>query len=284
MYTFITMKNITKIIAVGVFALALVLGGQAMAQETDANAEVTVDARISELRAIHADLKAQVEAGTLTVEEAREKWQALIAEARTEKEAFFEKKRAQIEDRYQQMVENNPERAEIFKEHIEGMRDRHQARVEKRTELRAKVEAGEITRQDANRMRVEFVKTQRDNFQELRANVKEKRQDLRERRQDNRSDIRDERPDARAVNGYIKIDDVKGEVQDRANPNRPAVRPAAGAPNLLDSAASLGAQGRLDINRPPVQVRPVVNVGANGAVRPAVRATDYNSSRSNKSY
>ncbi|MCA9352539.1 hypothetical protein KC901_03530 [Patescibacteria group bacterium] len=243
------MKRITLITRT--LALALVFGigvHTVMAIETDAELQT----RIAELRQSHADLKAQVEAGELTVEEARETWRTLLEEARAEKEAFFETKRQQIEDRYEQMVENNPERAEIFKQHINAMRDRHEARVENRAELRAQVAAGEITRQEANNMRVEFVQQQRDNAREFRADLKEQRQE----RRDEFMESRDDRLDRELTR---PVDPIRPDGTRPVEPMRPNtgldidIRPAASLTRPAFDAA--GAVRVNDVRRVNARVQ-----------------------------
>ncbi|MCA9352860.1 hypothetical protein KC901_01620 [Patescibacteria group bacterium] len=181
-----------KIIHVSVALLAVFVIGFSAVSVSALESHNELEARITELRAVHADLKAQVEAGDITIEEAREQWHALIAELRAEKDAFFEKKRAQIEDRYETLAERNPERAEILKEHIDAMLTRHQERVEERAELRAKVEVGEITRKEAREMKVDFVKDQHEKYQTIREDLRDKRQDLRDERMEDRKENRDE--------------------------------------------------------------------------------------------
>lgn len=196
---------------IGTFAIS---GFSVSALETEAELQM----KITNLREIHAELKAEVDAGTLSKEDARARWHNLLEEARAEKEAFFEKKRAEIEARYEIILEKNPERAEIFKEHIDAMKERHEARVEERAELRAKVEAGEITRQEANTMRVEFIKNQQHNFQELKADLKERRMHFQEQNAEARGfiklmDVKGESDDKQKSRGYIKIQGVEGETR-----------------------------------------------------------------------
>tara|TARA_B100001179_G_scaffold230831_1_gene219290 strand:- start:573 stop:1406 length:834 start_codon:yes stop_codon:yes gene_type:complete len=196
---------------IGAFGIS---GFSVSALETEAELQM----KITNLREIHAELKAEVDAGTLSKEDARARWYELLEEARAEKEAFFEKKRAQIEARYKAMLENNPERAEIFKEHIDAMKERHEARVEEHAELKAKIETGEITRQEANTLRVEFIKNQQNNFKELKADLKERRMHFQEQNAEARGfiklmDVKGESDDKQKSRGYIKIQGVEGEAR-----------------------------------------------------------------------
>lgn len=203
------MKQFTKLIIGSVFALALLISGpQAFAQEDTSS----LRDKIAELRETHKDLKAQVEAGELTAEEARAQWQDMMAEVRAEKEAHFEAKIERVEAKYAEILENNPERAAIFKEHIDAVKERREEAVEKRNELRSKVESGEITRKEATQMRVEFAKTQKEKFQDIRNSVKEKRNDYRALNKENRPTT-GARP-AGGVGqraGFVKNSDIDGE-------------------------------------------------------------------------
>lgn len=200
-----------SVLLAGVFALSAF---PALAIDTEAELHV----KITNLREIHAELKAEVDTGTLSKEDARARWHNLLEEARAEKEAFFEKKRAEIEARYEGMLENNPERAELFKEHIDAMKERHEARVEERAELKAKIEAGEITRKEANTLRVDFIQNQQQNFQKLKADLKERRIHFQEQNPDARGfiklmDVKGESDDKQKSRGYIKIQGVEGETR-----------------------------------------------------------------------
>lgn len=248
--------NYTKTLLSSIILLALTLSTSSVsAIETDAELAV----RISALRTAYVELKAEVDAGTLTQEEARAQWQLLIDEVRAEKEAFFEEKRAQIEVRLEAVEEKNPERAALIKQRIDAMKERQEERAEKRVELRAQIESGEITRQEANKVRVDFVKDQHEQYLELRANLKDQRLELRNGNIENRTgylEIEEIKGNAteRNVGGYIKIDDVKGEAQANVR-----VKPVPLDPFGMN-ALELFPQMKGDIQR----------------------ATDYNSSRSNR--
>lgn len=173
------MKKITHIIITTAFALVMIFGAhQTFAQENTLN----LQAKMAELRETHADLKAQVEAGTLTKEEAREQWKEIISEARAEKEAFFEEKMKKINAKYEELLKKNPERAALLKERIDSANKRREEAQEKREELRAKVESGEITKAEARQAKIDFVKTQRDAYTATREDIKERGTELREER------------------------------------------------------------------------------------------------------
>jgi hypothetical protein len=157
------------------FALALLLSSSnTYAQE---NSKILRN-NISELREIHKDMKVQVGAGKLSVEDARARWEALVAQARAEKEAFFSVKMNQIEVKYQEVLERNPERAALLKEYIDMAKERRDKTSDKRVELEVKIKSGDITKKEARQQKIEFAKTQRDDFQEIKNNLQKKRREI----------------------------------------------------------------------------------------------------------
>jgi polyhydroxyalkanoate synthesis regulator phasin len=171
-------KNIAKFIISAGFALALVLGSNAYAQEEGA----VLKQEAQELRETHKELKAQVSAGEITKEEARAEWKELIESFRDKKESFFNDRIEKIQEKYKEVLETNPERAEMIKERIDLAKERHSNAAEKRDELRAQVTAGEITKEEAREQRVDFVKAQKADAKDLRDRFQEKRQELRDNR------------------------------------------------------------------------------------------------------
>ena len=90
--------------------------------------------------------------------------------------------------------------------------------VEEHAELKAKIETGEITRQEANTLRVEFIKNQQNNFKELKADLKERRMHFQEQNAEARGfiklmDVKGESDDKQKSRGYIKIQGVEGEAR-----------------------------------------------------------------------
>ena len=244
------MKHLTQLLAGSLVALAfVVLGSQAYAFESAAD----IQARLAELREVHADLKAQVEAGEITPEEARAQWQALLAEARAEKDAYFAEKMEKVQDRYEMIAERNPEAAELLKERIDLAMQRRDEHLEKRAELRAQVASGEITRDEARQAKLQFYQDQRMIYQEARQDIRERARELRGGEEFNRDDI-------------IRPIDPLRPTEGRQFPST----------SIIDVTGALGAQGKVDaanlgsVIRPtlppqgvrPNNVRPAANAGA----------------------
>jgi hypothetical protein len=96
------MKKLTHTLFGITFTLALLLNsGNVYAQK---NTEELRN-NISELRKIHNNMKIQVSSEGLSLEEASTQWLVLVVEARAEKEALFKAKMAQIEVKYQEVLE-----------------------------------------------------------------------------------------------------------------------------------------------------------------------------------
>ena len=259
------MKNLTTIIAGSLVALAfLALGSPAYAFESAAD----IQARLTELREIHADLKAQVEAGDITVEEAREKWHALLAETRAEKDAYFEEKMQQVRDRYEVIAERNPEAAELLKERIDLAKQRRDEHLAKREELRDQIESGDITRDEARQERLEFYQDQRAIYQEARQDIRDRARELRGEEFD-RDDLDVIHPvDPLPPTGFNR-DDL--DIIRPIDPLRPdGIRPTGDGPtplnvstrpstSIIDVAGVLGAQGKVD----------AANLGS-GIIRPTL--------------
>ena len=145
----------------------------ASAETTDVSA---LREKMASLRETHAELKAQVEAGEITKDEAKEQWQELIAGVRSEKEALFEARMEKIQEKYESLLETDPERAEALQERIENAQARRAEMEEKRAELKAQVEAGEITRQEAFEIKKEYLQEQREAYGEAREKFKSRRE------------------------------------------------------------------------------------------------------------
>ncbi len=175
------MNTFTKIITGGLLVCALTLGAQGVSAQGGGS---SLQGRVAEMRQAHADLKAQVEAGDITREEARSAWQSMIAELRAEKEAHFEAKRKRIEAKYQDLLEKNPERAAVIKEHLDAAEARRAEAQEQREAIRAQVESGEITKQEARTQKMELLRTQREAAQNFRSNIKEKREEFQAKREE----------------------------------------------------------------------------------------------------
>jgi hypothetical protein len=195
------MKNIIKI-TTSVFAIILVFTQVWSAQALSTAAEL--QAKISALREVHVELKAQVQTGILDIEDARNRWQNLVQEIRVEKEELFKQRMQNIQEKYENFADKNPERAELVKERIDASIERRTEIQSKRIELQAQVQAGAITHRESLQIKKDFLDNERKKIQNIRQSIDEKRQ---ERGYIKLGDIKGE---ARA-NNFIKIDDIKGE-------------------------------------------------------------------------
>lgn len=135
-----------KITIIGL-ALAFFLASGAIASAQGISSEM--QDFISGLRAQHADLKAQVEAGDMTKEEARALWATAKEEAQVVKEAHFTARLAKTQERIAQVALKNPERALELQERSDAMVERRTERHAKLDVIRTRVQSGEITREEA---------------------------------------------------------------------------------------------------------------------------------------
>jgi polyhydroxyalkanoate synthesis regulator phasin len=180
------MKNL---IAGVMFAMLLFSGTTAHAQNTN------VQELMATLRADHAELKNQVDAGELTKEEAKELWQEKIAEAREAKEEFFSERVAKTEAKIAEIAENNPERAALLEERLATTEERREEQKVKREAVREQIQSGEITREEAvlikKEARQENIQERTENkeaFEEKRAELKEARVERQENAPENFQD------------------------------------------------------------------------------------------------
>lgn len=156
----------------------------ANADETGEGPEVgaEIKAQIQELREEHQELKAQVEAGDITKEEARESWKASLAEIRAAKEAYFADRMENMKEKYENLAENHPELAERIRNRFEKKQEERETRNAERKTLHESLRSGEID-MDTYKERVgelraawrEGRQEDRENFAEFREGVKERR-------------------------------------------------------------------------------------------------------------
>ncbi len=218
-----------------------------LATATSALADDSSDwkSKMADLREQHSELKAQVESGEITKDEARETWTSIMKGVRAEKDSHFESRMDEARERAEKIAERNPERAAALQQRIvDATQRREEVKVE-REELRQKVESGEITKEELKVIREE----KKEEFNERKEEVKEerearkaefeaKREEQKEAREEDMAELK-----AQVESGEITKEEAKGIVETKR----------AEVQELRD-------------NRPKPQ-----------------RATDYNSSRSNKS-
>ena len=204
-----------KLIKTIIITSLLFTGGVSFAQE-----DVEWKEKISELRVQHTELKASVDAGEITAEEAREKWSTILSEFRAAKDTHFEARVAKSEERVSQIAEKNPEAAERLQGRIDQTVERREADNAQRAELRQQLENGEITREKVKEIRVEKAQE----YTEIRQDVLKQREVRIETFEAKRAELRVER-DAKVeeakerVGGLLADPEVsekrKVEVQER---------------------------------------------------------------------
>ena len=173
------MKKTIKIAAVTTLALMMSFIASSAFAQTD---EESLQTRTIELRETHQELKAQVDAGEITKEEAQAEWKELLEAFRTEKEAFVQERMEKIESKYQEVLEKNPEAAALLKERMDAASERRAIVTEKRDEIRAQVESGEITKSEARIQKNDLAKTQKEVYQSIRSDIQERRDNLKANR------------------------------------------------------------------------------------------------------
>lgn len=169
------MNTLLKTAGVAAIAVTMMATG-ASAVSADDHTDNELKAKIMEMRAAHADLKAQVEAGEITQEEARETWKGMVEEIKAEKQAHFEARKAKVEAKYQELLGSDPERAEKLKERMDAAEARRTEHQAKKAEIKAQVESGEITKQQAMEMKKEHMQERKAAVQERKANRAEQKE------------------------------------------------------------------------------------------------------------
>jgi len=113
----------------------------------------TFDVRsvVQNLQEEYDSLKAQVDSGDMTVEEALELWQGVMDEAWAQKEAFFEARMGRLVSRIETVAEDDADRATLLEEQLATLQERRQQRLEIHTKLRS----GEINFEEAQQLRSE---------------------------------------------------------------------------------------------------------------------------------
>lgn len=155
-----------KHIAINLLSVSLlVLGLQVQAQSETGS---KMQELISNLRAQHQELKAQVTAGEITKEEAHATWQELLAEAKAQKEEYFADRVAKAEARIADLETKRPELAEQIRKRVEVLKSNREAAQAERERIRTQVQNQEITREEAMQLR-----------RDLQTNIIEQRQEIR---------------------------------------------------------------------------------------------------------
>ena len=173
-----------KKIIVGFVAVALL----ATAVPAFAQSETGADMQsiVSRLRTAHQELKAQVNAGEITREEAHSKWLQMIADARAKKDAHYADRMAKAKAKIEKIAEKNPERAAQLRERVDNIaRQRASLRAE-RESITDGVMNGEINREEAHRLRTDIRQEQAEKKARIETQRAE-RQAQRDERRENHS-------------------------------------------------------------------------------------------------
>lgn len=164
------MKKIQKFTIIGAMALFVPL--LAFAQ-TDAT--VDLQAEIDALQATKAEIHTQVEAGTLTKEEAKVMWTEKIDKVRSLKDEVFTTRMLKIQEKFAARAAEHPENAAEISQKLNEITAMAQTqRTESKAfskEVRAKVKSGEMTKEEAKAQVSEMrktMKTQREESREMR--------------------------------------------------------------------------------------------------------------------
>ncbi len=179
-------------------ALALMIPVLTFAQTSNQDWKAKIEAAKAE----KAELRAQVEAGEITKEEARTQWAEKIAALRAEKEARFQARVDNIKARIAIIAEENPERAAEMTSRLDKALSRREASKAARADIKSKVESGEMTREEAK----EAMKAQRASDKEARA---ETRAETRADYKDQKSKMRKEQAEDRKA----YREDMKSQVE-----------------------------------------------------------------------
>jgi hypothetical protein len=182
--------NIYKKIAASIFAVMAVVAMSTT--HTFAQTDIAdIRNQIADLKEEHKELRAAVEAGELTREEAIDMWSEKIAEIRNLKEALFDSRIENLNERYEAIAQNNPERAEALEQFLTGMMERRETVKVEREALHAAVKAGEITRAEAYQERRVLHEQARAEREFLRGNFKQRKGEIKVQYMDKRQASKD---------------------------------------------------------------------------------------------
>ena len=137
----------------------------AVANETEIKA---VKDEINTLRLEYQRLKDSVLAGTMTREAAQAEWKKLLEQTRAKKKEVFQKRVEKMDDRYSKLKETRPEIAAVVAEKVEELKARRAEVEAKRLDIKAKVDAGTITREQAQQLKKEILVETKERATEAR--------------------------------------------------------------------------------------------------------------------
>lgn len=174
---------------IGFMVVALLMTGLTAFAQTDiASTTDTTDTDtnfrdlMARLRATHQDLKAQVDAGKITKEEARVKWIEMITDVQAKKEAHYNDRIAKAKDRIEKIAEKNPEKAAELQERIDAIAEHRASLKIERESIAEQVRNGEISREEAHRLRAEILREQAERKSRAEAQRAERKAKMEEQR------------------------------------------------------------------------------------------------------
>lgn len=212
--------TVYKKMAAAMFAAIAVLGMAAgsVSAQTDA---VDIRAQIADLKEEHKEMRAQVEAGDLTKEEAMELWSDKVTEIRTLKDQLFDGRVEKLNERYETLAEKNPERAAALQDFIGEMKDRREAVKAEREALQAAIQAGEITREEAHAQRKALHQEARREREEMRGEFKVKKAEFKAENAEKREEMKAQHDEIRAA---VESGDMTREEAREALPGKRPLR------------------------------------------------------------
>ncbi len=157
----------------GLVVAAVLMTGPSVFAQSETGAEL--QAIVAGLRAEHQSLKAQVDAGEITKEEAHAIWQARIKEVRVAKEEHYAARMEKAQARIARISEKNPEVGAKLQTRLDESVAKRAAWKAELGGIREQIKSGEITREQAQEIRAEVRSEQKD----YKADLKIKRDQLR---------------------------------------------------------------------------------------------------------
>jgi len=162
--------------------------------------------QIEALREERKEIKAKVESGEMTKEEAKVLWAEKMTAIRAAKEAAFNTRITNIQEKFKKRAEENPDKAEVIKAHMtevnEFITTQRKAAKAFNEDLRAKMKSGEMTREEGKQLRSE-------KHEELKEVRQAKREEFKEERKEERETIMTEKKEANKK----EMEELKGKVE-----------------------------------------------------------------------
>jgi len=179
------------------------------------------------LREQHQELKVQVDAGTLTKEDARAEWKALVETFRAEKDSYIQLRVQKVQERYQSVSGEdleNPQRVMLIKQRMQAFEDRRIERKEKYQDIKAKIESGELNLKEAMEIKQEFRKSQAEGIKDSFRALKQQDLQLQQDKKGETLEVRAERREVFEENRDERKEDLqekhrgqKSVIQERKN-------------------------------------------------------------------